>query len=170
MSGSPVPDALALAGSLTLVVGAPSPIQGGRPVLSPGWLDRLASQCSIDQWPEQLGRLFSLCGHAQTLASHLALQGCGATETSGQMTARTGVLLRVVTAREQLQRMVLDWPWACSWPWGSPTGPIWRGRWRTTSMTPACSRPPRQSSPAWRLEASPWALGSTVSPSRQNDG
>ena len=116
MSGSPVPDALALAGSLTLVVGAPSPIQGGRPVLSPGWLDRLASQCSIDQWPEQLGRLFSLCGHAQTLASHLALQGCGATETSGQMTARTGVLLRVVTAREQLQRMVLDWPSACPQP------------------------------------------------------
>ena len=120
MSGRPAPDAPALAGSLTLVVGATSPIQGGRPVLSAGLLDRLASRYSIDQWPEQLGRLFSLCGHAQTLASQLALQGAGSPETSGLMTARTGVLLRVVTAGEQLQRMVLDWPLACPQPGAPP--------------------------------------------------
>ena len=108
MSGRPAPDALALAGSLSLVVGAISPIQGGRPVLSAGLLDRLASRYSIDQWPEQLGRLFNLCGHAQTLASQLALQGTGSTESSGVMTARTGLVLRLVTAGEQLQRMVLD--------------------------------------------------------------
>ena len=120
MSGGPAPDALALAGSLTLVVGSTSSIQGGRPVLSAGLLDRLASRCSIGQWPEQLGRLFILCGHAQTLASQLALQGCGATETSGLMTPRTGTLLRVVTAGEQLQRMVLDWPSACPQPGLAP--------------------------------------------------
>jgi hydrogenase maturation protein HypF len=120
MSGRPAPDALALAGSLSLVVGAISPIQGGRPVLSAGLLDRLASRYSIDQWPEQLGRLFNLCGHAQTLASQLALQGTGSTESSGVMTARIGLLLRLVTAGEQLQRMVLDWPSACPQPGLAP--------------------------------------------------
>ncbi|MGA8391503.1 MAG: hypothetical protein WB775_05140, partial [Burkholderiaceae bacterium] len=116
MSTPPAPDALALAGSLTLVVGAASPIQGGRPVLSPGLLDRLASGRPAEQWPEPLGRLFSLCGHAQTLAARLALQGAGATESSDVMTAQAAVLLRVVTAGEQLQRMLLDWPLACPQP------------------------------------------------------
>ena len=116
MSTPPAPDALALAGSLTLVVGAASPIQGGRPVLSPGLLDRLASGRPAEQWPEPLGRLFSLCGHAQTLAARLALQGAGAKESSDVMTAHAVVLLRVITAGEQLQRMLLDWPLACPQP------------------------------------------------------
>ena len=120
MSTPPAPDALALAGSLTLVVGAASPIQGGRPVLSPGLLDRLASGRPAEQWPEPLGRLFSLCGHAQTLAARLALQGAGAKESSDVMTAQAAVLLRVVTAGEQLQRMLLDWPLACPQPGVAP--------------------------------------------------
>ena len=120
MSTPPAPDALALAGSLTLVVGAASPIQGGRPVLSPGLLDRLASGRPAEQWPEPLGRLFSLCGHAQTLAARLALQGAGATESSDVMTAHAVVLLRFVTAGEQLQRMLLDWPLACPQPGVAP--------------------------------------------------
>ena len=120
MSGPPAPDALALAGALTLVVGAASPIQGGRPVLSPGLLDRLASRSTPGQWPAQLGRLFSLCGHAQTLAARLALQGAGSTESVELLTPRTGVLLRVITAGEQLQRMLLDWPLACPQPGLTP--------------------------------------------------
>ena len=124
MSEPHSPRAHALAGALTLTVGAALPIQGDRPILSPGMLDRLASARTPDQWPLQLGQLFSLCGHAQTLAASLALQGAGQIQSGDLMTARTGYLLQVVTAGEQLQRLLLEWPLACPQPGVPPDLPL----------------------------------------------
>lgn len=101
-----------LTGALTLAPGTVQPIRGGRPVLAPGVLDRLAAAQSASRWPTQLGNCFALCGPAQMLTSELALQAAGALQSDPDPSA-AATRLRLVSASEQLQGLVLDWPLGC---------------------------------------------------------
>jgi hypothetical protein len=99
MNGAP------LAGRVLLRPGRPLPtVHNDRPLLAP----RLAPGRRAEELPDLLGALFTLCSHAQRATARRAVaaaQGAAAVSSPAQRQA-----LRAATAREQVLRIVHDWP------------------------------------------------------------
>lgn len=125
-----------LAGRLRLHPGRQPPnIDSTRPA----GLHALALGRRADTLPELLAALHALCGPAHRLAARLALRAAAgdvppaSTDPSGPADAAERGALRVATAREQLLRLLHDWPRAL--PGGAPDPasaallrgcPLWR--------------------------------------------
>lgn len=94
-----------LAGRVRLHPGRPLPtVHNGRTPL----VARLAPGRRADELPDLLGALFTLCSHAQRATARHAVaaaQGRMAVSSAAQRQA-----LRAATAREQVLRIVHDWP------------------------------------------------------------
>jgi hypothetical protein len=94
-----------LAGRLVLRPGQPVPnIQSTRPI----GLTRLCAGRPADALPTLLASVFTLCGHAHKLAARLAVSA--ARGQAAQPTAAEQADLRLGTARDQILRLVHDWP------------------------------------------------------------
>lgn len=94
-----------LTGRVRLRPGRPLPtIHNERPLLA----ERIAPGRRAEELPDLLGALFTLCSHAQRATARRAVaaaQGMAAVSSPAQRQA-----LRAATAREQVLRIVHDWP------------------------------------------------------------
>jgi hypothetical protein len=97
-----------LAGQYQLLPGAALAIRGGRPVVAPTMLRRLAQGRSAHMLPALLGSVFSLCGHAHRITAAAAVRAAQGDALSPGQELRQR--LQAETARDHLQRMALDWP------------------------------------------------------------
>ncbi len=95
-----------LAGRVRLRPGAPLPgnIDSSRPELAP----RLARGRRAAELPGLLAAVFTLCGHAHKLTAERAVRA--AQGLADAAAADAGRALQLATAREQVLRLVHDWP------------------------------------------------------------
>ncbi|MBP6250510.1 MAG: nickel-dependent hydrogenase large subunit [Leptothrix sp. (in: Bacteria)] len=137
---SPSADMADLAGAVRLSAGGRLPtIASSRPELTP----RLAPGKSADQLPELLAALHSLCSQAHRLTARRAVAAARDRLTDLDLSAEAQAL-RLATARDQLLRIVHDWPRQL--PGATPRGlsdaardaasalllracPLWRNEW-----------------------------------------
>lgn len=96
-----------LAGRLLLSPTAQPPLRLERPVMATGVLDRLAASAAASEWPQQLARLLTLCGHAHQQAAAAALQLACPVALPARHTAHPD------TAWELWQRLWWDGPRDC---------------------------------------------------------
>jgi hypothetical protein len=98
-------DAAALFGSVRLRVAAGLPaIDSPRAALAP----RLAPGRPTAAWPDLVGRLFTLCGSAHQFCAERAIAAARGDRSPATPLQRER--LRQATLRDQLQRIVHDWP------------------------------------------------------------
>ncbi|MFO1338546.1 MAG: hypothetical protein U1F53_09965 [Burkholderiaceae bacterium] len=102
---SAAPSFADLTGRLRLRPGAPLPnIDSSRPELAP----RLARGRRADELPGLLAAVFTLCGHAHRLTAERAVRAAQGLADAAAPGA--GRALQLATAREQVLRLVNDWP------------------------------------------------------------
>ncbi len=66
---------------------------------------------SVDQATQMVPLLFSLCSTAQTCVAVAAIEQATNIEIDEQTRAQRAALVRMETLREQIWRVLIDWPW-----------------------------------------------------------
>ena len=86
-------------------------IEGGRPILADGVLDKLLAKQPLANVPTLLGAVFNLCSHAHRHVSQLAIQTACQTDTSQSNLDFTTdpQSLYWLTLKDHLQTMAMQW-------------------------------------------------------------